>query len=95
MRVYRFALIALATVVFSAFTARPASAAQLCFHLNGAAGSDNFFLNFNVQGSAIMVGGIRGVLGDDHGPVFGTLTAVPLQPGALPVGAHRDDRESR
>jgi hypothetical protein len=88
MRVYRFALIALATVVFSAFTARSANAAtwQLCLHLNGAAGSDTFYLNFNVQGSAIMVGGRRGVFSDDGGPVFGTLTQIPLRPGSFEMG---------
>ena len=88
MRAYRFAMIALATVVLSAFATRPASAAtwQLCIHLNGAAGSDTFYLNFNVQGSAIMVGGSRGVFSDDQGPVFGTLTQVPLQPGVFQMG---------
>jgi hypothetical protein len=78
MRVYRFALIALATVVFSAFSARPASADtwQLCLGLSGV--SANLYLNFNVQGNAIMVSGTKGVSGDDHGPVFGTLTQVPV-----------------
>ena len=78
MKAYRFALIALATVVFSAFSARPASAAtwQLCLGLTGVTG--NLYLNFNAQGNAIMVSGVKGVSGDDHGPVFGTLTRVPV-----------------
>jgi hypothetical protein len=80
MRIYRFALIALATVVFSALAARPARAAspwQLCLSLDGAGvGAANvYMLNLNIQGNAILVSGTYGH--DDvnnHGPVVGTLS---------------------
>ena len=78
MRATRFALIALAAVVFSAFTARPASAApwQLCLRLVGG-GANDYFMNFVVQGNAILVTGTKNVFGDDHGPLFGSLSKPP------------------
>lgn len=77
MKVSRFALIVLAAVVFSTFTARSASAAtyQLCLR-TGTAG--DYFLNFVAQGNGIVVTGVKGVGIDDHGPVFGSLVKPPL-----------------
>jgi len=81
MRATRIALIALAAVVFSAFTARPASAApwQLCLRLN-TGGANDYFMNFVVQGNAILVTGTKNVFGDDHGPLFGSLSKPPNSP---------------
>jgi hypothetical protein len=78
MRATRFALIALAAVVLSAFTARPASAApwQLCLRLT-TGGANDYFMNFVVQGNAILVTGTKNVFGDDHGPLFGSLSKPP------------------
>ena len=79
MKVSRFALIALAAVVFSAFSASPASAAswQLCLRTSPSGGQD-YYLNFVVQGNGIVVTGVKNVSLDDHGPVFGTLSKPPL-----------------
>jgi hypothetical protein len=79
MRATRFALIALAAAVFSAFTARPASAApwQLCLRL---VGGGDYFLNFVVQGNAVLVAGTKNVFGDDHGPLFGSLSKPTSSP---------------
>lgn len=81
MRATRFALIALAAAVFSAFTARPASAApwQLCLRLVGG-GANDYFLNFVIQGNAVLVAGAKNVFGDDHGPVFGSMSKPPNSP---------------
>jgi hypothetical protein len=83
MRVTRFALIALAAAVFSAVTARPASAApwQLCLRLvNSAGGPNDYFMNFVVQGNAVLVTGMKNGFGDDHGPLFGSLAKPPNSP---------------
>jgi hypothetical protein len=76
MRLSRVALITLAVVLFSGFTARSASAAsfQLCLALDGPVSVNTYYLNFNAQGNAILVAGMKGVgYPDDHGPVFGSL----------------------
>ena len=87
MRLYRFALIAFAAVLASAGAARPASAAsyQLCLALDGD--SSQYFLNFMVQGNAILVAGDKGHGGqDDHGPVFGALSHAPETPQIMEMG---------
>lgn len=75
----RFALIALATIVFSAFTARPASAAwAFCVRLDAASGFAEYFMNFVVQGNGILVTGSKGRAPvDNHGPLFGSLSQAP------------------
>ena len=81
MRLSRVAQIALAIVLFSAFAVRPASAAswQLCLALDGPVSVNTYYLNFNVQGNAILVAGMKGVgYPDDHGPVFGSLARTPV-----------------
>ena len=80
MRATRFALIAVAAVVLSAFTARPASAApwQLCLRLvNSTEGPNDYYMNFVVQGNAVRVAVTKNVFGDDHGPLFGSLSKPP------------------
>jgi len=89
MNISRTALIALAAVAFSAFAARPASAAspwQLCLSLDGpnSAGSHIYLLNTVVQGNAIVVTGTYGHDGTEtHGPVVGTLSRTLGIPGPL------------
>ena len=78
MRISRSGLIALAIVVASLAGARSASAAsyQLCLALDGESGQ--YFMNFLIQGNAVLVAGDRGHGGqDDHGPLFGSMTPLP------------------
>jgi hypothetical protein len=87
MRLYRCALIAFATVLVATAAARPAAAAsyQLCLALDGD--SSQYFLNFMVQGNAILVAGDKGHGGqDDHGPVFGALSHTPETPQIMEMG---------
>ncbi len=78
MRVSRFALTA-AAVVLLGLAAQPASAEsfQLCLSPDGQS-THQYFLNFAVQGNAILVGGMKGRGGqEDHGPVLGSLARTP------------------
>ena len=87
MRLYRFALIAFATVLASTGAVRPAAAAsyQLCLALDGD--SSQYFLNFLMQGNAILVAGDKGHGGqDDHGPLFGSLSHAPETPQVMELG---------
>jgi hypothetical protein len=87
MRLYRFALIAFATVLVSVCAARPASAAsyQLCLALDGE--SSEYFLNFMIQGNGVLVAGNKGHGGqDDHDPVFGALSRAPETPQIMEMG---------
>lgn len=80
MRIRRIGLIALATVVLSAFHASPVTAApwQLCLALDSATGSPEYFMNFNIQGNAILVSGMRGRHSPEtHGPLVGALDRTP------------------
>jgi hypothetical protein len=63
MRIYRFALIAIAAITGSMATVRPVSAAspwQLCLRDTASGGLDEYYLNFAVQGNAILVSGTKG-----------------------------------
>jgi hypothetical protein len=77
---YRVAIIAVAALIVIAGTARPVSAAspwQLCLRNEPADGANTYYLNFTVQGNAILVSGTYGrAAPDTHGPVFGTLARV-------------------
>jgi hypothetical protein len=84
---YRFGLIALVLFAASTVGAGPARAAsyQLCLALDGETG--NYFMNFAVQGNAVLVTGYRGHGGqDDHGPLFGALSHAPETPQYLELG---------
>ena len=88
MRMYRVAIIAVAALIVIAGTARSASAAspwQLCLRPEPANGYvDTYFLNFSVQGNAILVSGTYGQGGQDtHGPVFGALAKALNTSGSL------------
>jgi len=76
MRTYRFVTIAITALIVIAASARPVSAAspwQLCLR-DELGGGNTYYLNFTVQGNAIIVSGTYGQGGQDtHGPVFGTL----------------------
>ena len=57
---------------------RSAHAAPLfayCLTIDGHA--DQYFLNFNVQGNSIMVSGMMNRVGDDHGPIAGSVSPAP------------------
>ena len=80
MRIYRFAITAVAALVVIAGTARPASAAphQLCLRDEPNLIPNFYYLNFSVQGNSILVSGTKGNFGDDHGPLFGSLAKANL-----------------
>lgn len=83
----RFGLIVLAGVVFSTAGARPARASsyQLCLALDGETGQ--YFMNFAMQGNAVLVAGHRGHGGqEDHGPLFGALSHAPDTPQYMELG---------
>ena len=87
MRVLRVALVVLATVGISVVAVRPATAAsyQLCLALDSESGE--YFMNFLVQGNAVLVAGDRGHGGqDDHGPMFGALSHAPDTPQFMELG---------
>jgi len=84
MRLCRVALITVSALVITVAAAGPVSAAsrfQLCLRDQPANGN-SYFLNFNVQGNAILVSGTKGVFGDDHGPLFGSLSKAFNTPPA-------------
>ena len=83
----RSGLIVLAIVAASLAGARSASAAsyQLCLALDGESGE--YFMNFLMQGNAILVAGDRGHGGqDNHGPLFGALSHAPDTPQFMELG---------
>ena len=87
MRIFRSGLIVLAIVVASLAGVRSASAAsyQLCLALDGESGQ--YFMNFLIQGNAVLVAGDRGHGGqDDHGPLFGALSHAPDTPQYMELG---------
>ncbi len=80
MNVSRFVFTALLTVGLWGLSARPASASsfQLCLMLDEPVGHQ-YFLNFAVQGNAVLVSGMKGYGGqDDHGPIQGSMSRTPL-----------------
>jgi hypothetical protein len=66
---------------------RSAHAAPLfayCLAIDGHA--DQYFLNFNVQGNSIMVSGMMNRVGDDHGPIAGSVSPAPSPSTGLEMG---------
>jgi hypothetical protein len=83
---YRLAIVAVAALIATAGTARPVSAAsnwQLCLRDEPLLESNFYYLNFSVQGNAVLVSGTKNTFGDDHGPVFGSLSKAHLGPWEL------------
>ena len=91
MKLFRIALISVATVAMSAFAARPASAAspwQLCLTLDTPTNADGsahpYLLNLVTQGNAVLVVGTYGHDGGNNsGPVFGGLARSIGTPGPV------------
>jgi hypothetical protein len=78
MKVSRFALACAAMVLsVGARAARAEESFQLCLQLDGQP-VHRYFLNFAVQGKAILVGGMKGYGGqNDHGPILGSMSKTP------------------
>ena len=76
MRTMRQAFVALSMAACLVVSQREVSAAptyQLCL-----TGPGDLFLNFVVQGQAVLVTGFKGITVNDlHGPVVGTLAQMP------------------
>ncbi len=88
MNVSRFVFTALLTVGLWGLSARPASASsfQLCLMLDEPVGHQ-YFLNFAVQGNAVLVSGMKGYGGqDDHGPIQGSMSRTPLPSYGFEMG---------